>query len=124
MVSFCPKIRGNSTLSSAKSDYERQDINPKVVILVSVVSVIILVVILVLLSDYFMIEKENIVYETNLKPVSADLREIRSMETETLTNYKLLDKDNGIYQIPIERAMQLIAEESFKTRLNALRKAR
>jgi hypothetical protein len=71
-----------------------------------------------------MIQKENIVYETNLKPVSADLREIRSMETETLTNYKLLDKDNGIYQIPIERAMQLIAEESFKTRLNALRKAR
>ena len=72
----------------------------------------------------FMIEKENIVYETNLKPVSADLREIHSMETETLTNYKLLDKDNGIYQIPIDRAMQLIAEESFKTRLNALRKAR
>ena len=111
-------------MSATHSDYERQDINPKVVILVSVVSVIILIVILVLLSDYFMIEKENIVYETNLKPVSADLREIRSMETETLTNYKLLDKDNGIYQIPIERAMQLIAEESFKTRLNALRKAR
>lgn len=111
-------------MSATNSDYERQDINPKVVILVSVVSVMILIVILVLLSDYFMIEKENIVYETNLKPVSADLREIHSMETETLTNYKLLDKDNGIYQIPIERAMQLISEESFRTRLNALRKAR
>jgi len=108
-------------LSATQSGY---DINPKVVILVSVVSVIILVMILILLSDYFMIEKENLVYETNLKTVSADLREIRSMETEILTNYKLLDKDNGIYQIPIERAMQLIAEESFKTRINALRKAR
>jgi hypothetical protein len=111
-------------LSATHSDYERQDINPRTVIAVSVIGTIILIVILVLLTDYFMIEKENIVYETNLKPVSADLREIRSMETEILTNYKLLDKDNGIYQIPIERAMQLIAEESFKTRLNALRNAR
>ena len=111
-------------MSTGKNDYERQDISPKKVIGYSVVGIIILIVILVLLTDSFMIEKEEIVYETNLKPVSVDLREIRAMETETLTNYKLLDKDKEIYQIPIERAMQLIAEESFKKRLDALRKSR
>ncbi len=111
-------------MSSGKNDYERKDINPKMVIVYSGVGVAILVVILVLLTDYFMIEKEEIVYNTNLKPISADLREIRSLETETLTNYKLLDKEKGIYQIPIDRAMQLLAEESFKSRLDALRKSR
>ena len=111
-------------MSSGKNDYERQDINPKIVIGYSVAGMIILIVILVLLTDYFMIKKEEIVFETNLKPVSVDLREIRAMETETLTNYKLLDKNKGIYQIPIERAMQLIAEESFIKRLDALRKSR
>ncbi len=111
-------------MSTGKNDYERQDINPKIVIGYSVAGMIILIVILVLLTDYFMIEKEEIVYQTNLKPVSVDLREIRAMETETLTNYKLLDKDKGIYQIPIERAMQLITEESFRKRLDALRKSR
>ena len=111
-------------MSTGKNDYERQDINPKMVIGYSVTGIIILIVILVLLTDYFMIEKEEIVYQTNLKPVSVDLREIRAMETETLTNYKLLDKDKGIYQIPIERAMQLITEESFRKRLDALRKSR
>ncbi len=111
-------------MSSGKNDYERQDINPKIVIGYSVVSIIILIVILVLLTDYFMIEKEEIVFETNLKPVSVDLREIHAMETEILTNYKLLDKDKGVYQIPIERAMQLITEESFRKRLDALRKSR
>jgi hypothetical protein len=122
---FCLKIGGgNLILSASKTDYERRDINPKTVIVGSVAGTIILIVILVLLSDYFMIAKENIVYETNLKPVSAELRDIRAMETETLTNYKLLDKSNGVYQIPIERAMQLMAEESFKTRLNELRKSR
>lgn len=111
-------------MSTGKNDYERSDINPKMVIGYSIAGVIILIVILVLLSDYFMIEKEDIVFETNLKPVSAELRQIRSMETEALTNYKILDKDKGIYQIPIERAMQLIAEENFKQRLDALRRSR
>jgi hypothetical protein len=117
-------VQGEFDLASGSNDYERQDINPKLVIIYSVLGMIILVVILVLLRDYFMIEKENIVYDTTLKPVSAELRDIQAKDTEILTNYKLLDKQNGIYQIPIDQAMRLIAEENFQQRMDALRKSR
>ena len=111
-------------MSSVKNDYERQDINPYKIIGFSAAGLVILVVIIVILRDYFMIEKEEIVYNTILKPVSAELRDIRARESETLNNYKLLDKQKGIYQIPIERAMQLLAEESFQDRIEKLRKTR
>jgi hypothetical protein len=111
-------------VSSGKNDYERQDINPYKIIGFSLVGLIILVVIIIILRDYFMIEKEEIVYNTTLKPVSAELRDIHARETETLNNYKLLDKQKGIYQIPIERAMQLLAEESFQNRIEQLRRTR
>lgn len=111
-------------MSAVKNDYERRDINAYKVIGYSIFGVIILVVILVLLNDYFLIEKNEMVYETNLKPVSTDLRDLRSWEADVLHNYKLLDAEHGVYQIPIERAMQLMAEEGFQNRLQQLKKSR
>jgi len=111
-------------LSSAHSAYEKKDINPFKVIGFSVVGVVFLVVILIILRDYFIAEIEAIYYETTLKPVSAELRDIRAREIDVLNNYKLLDPQKDIYQIPIERAMQLIAEESFARRLQVLKQTR
>ena len=109
---------------SSKNGYERQDINPYKVIGVSAAGIVILVFILILLTDYFIIEKEDMVYNTNLKNISVDLKDLQTSESATLNNYKLLDAEKGVYQIPIDRAMQLIAEESFKQRLNTLKKSR
>lgn len=111
-------------MASFKNDYERRDINAVKVIGYSIAGVLILVVILVLLNDYFLFNKNEMVYQTNLKPVSSDLRDLRSWENDVLSNYKLLDADKGIYQIPIERAMHLMAEEEFQKRLQQLKKSR
>ena len=111
-------------MSSTHSAYEKKDINPLKVIGFSAIGIALLAVILVILRDYFMVEKEAMYYETTLKPVSTELRDIRARETNILNNYKLLDPQKGIYQIPIERAMQLIAEESFAKRMQVLKKAR
>ncbi len=81
--------------------------------------IIILATILLLLYNYFLAEKEEIVFEMQLKPESVLLRDIRASEEKTLTSYKLLDPQKGIYQIPIERAMQLIAEENFQKRMQS-----
>jgi len=109
---------------SSENGYERQDINPLKVIGISAAGIVILIFILVLLTDYFLIEKEDIVYNTNLKNISVDLKDLRASESETLHNYKLLDAKKGVYQIPIDHAMQLMAEESFKQRLQTLKKSR
>ena len=111
-------------MASFKNDYERRDINAVKVIGYSVAGVLILVVILVLLNDYFLINKDEIVYQTNLKPVSSELRDLRSWENDVLSNYKVLDAEKGVYQIPVERAMQLMAEEGFQKRLLRLKKSR
>ena len=42
---------------------------------------------------------------------SADLAEHRAKEEELLNSYKVIDKDAGVVRIPIDRAMDLVAEE-------------
>ena len=91
--------------------YEKHDINVPKVIGVSVFLIIILVAILIVLNDFFVSEKEKVVYETLLKPESNELLDLKAKELDVLNSYKTLDAERGIYQIPIERAMQLLAEE-------------
>ena len=97
--------------------YEKSDVNAPKVIIFSFVGVVILAAILLFLYNYYLAEKEELVYEQQLKPESVSLRELRSTEEETLTSYKVLNAEKGIYQIPVDRAMQLLAEENFKHKM-------
>jgi hypothetical protein len=99
--------------------YEKSDVNAIRVLIYSVVGVFILAAILLFLYNYFLAEKEEMVFEEQLKPQSVQLRDLRAHEEEMLTTYKLLDADKGIYRIPIDRAMQLIAEENFRKQLKS-----
>jgi hypothetical protein len=93
------------------SDYEKKDVNIHMIIGISLVSIVILVVMVLLLADLFKLHKESVVYDSVLSQESKDLIELRSIEFETLNNYKILDVEKGKYQIPIKSAMQLLAEE-------------
>lgn len=97
------------------SGYEKKDVNVPVIIGIAIVSIVILVVMIVVLSDLFKLRKESVVYDSVLSQESKDLVELRLTETETLNNYKILDSKKGIYQIPIKRAMQLLADENSKS---------
>ena len=100
----------------SETGYEKKDVNLRQIILGAVVIIGVIVVILVLLTRYFVIVKEAQVYDAVLKPESAALRELRAREAEVLNSYKLLDSANGVYQIPISRAMELTADEAFQSR--------
>jgi hypothetical protein len=45
-----------------------------------------------------------------------DLQEMRAAEDQVLNNYAWLDQQNGIVRLPIERAMDLIAQRSLPAR--------
>ena len=92
--------------------YEKKDVNLVSVFGLSAIFIIVLVVILVFLIDYFVKSKEEIVYETQLKPESIELKDLFAAEKEKLSGYKILDQDKGIYQIPIDQAMELLAREA------------
>lgn len=78
----------------------------------------IFVVIIFMLDNFYLASKEKQIYKSVLKPGSTELRELRARETETLNSYKMLDAQNGVVQIPIERAMKLRAEEVYENSKN------
>jgi len=99
------------------SGYEKKDIKAIPIIGYAIGIIVFLVVVILILNNYFMAAKEELVYNVYLKPESSEIRDIRAIDIENLTTYKCLDKKRGVYRIPIERAMQLLAEENFQKRL-------
>lgn len=103
------------------SGYEERDVNIGRIALIGIGCVIILAVSLFLVDQYFIITKEKDIQEVVLKPQSVTLRELRSREDEILNSYKLMDTSKGIYQIPISRAMDLLAQNAYRTQSGGIR---
>lgn len=89
------------------SGYETKDINIKKTALYTIATVMLIVFFFVILNEYFISVKEEIIYETVLKPESISLKELKTLEDSVLTTYELIDTTKGIYRIPIERAIEL-----------------
>lgn len=97
--------------------YEKSDISIKKVFAWAGAIAASIIVIVIILNSFFINQMEKQVYENVLKPESVELRDLRAREIETLTSYKMLDEMNGVVQIPIERAMQVLADEAFEKQL-------
>ena len=94
--------------------YEKKDVSVKAIVLGSFLTILLIVVFVVLLRDYFVINKENYIYKNVLNVKSAELQEIKIAEDLLLNHYKVIDIEKGIYQIPIDQAMAVVAEEYAK----------
>jgi hypothetical protein len=101
-----------TSTNNNSAGYEKRDVNIVMVIGLSVFLIAVLVVILVFLMDYFVETKEQMVYEAQLQPESVDLKTLQAADEKELTSYEVLDAEKGIYRIPVERAMQLLARET------------
>lgn len=99
-------------MTSSHDGYEKKDVNIAKIVGYTVVITVLLAAILIFLFEYFIYATENIKKEAAMRQ-SSQLRELRAAEEEALNNYKLLDAENNRYQIPIERAMELVANEAF-----------
>ncbi|SYZ72599.1 conserved hypothetical protein [Candidatus Zixiibacteriota bacterium] len=106
-----PDIPGNKP---SDEGYEKKDINVAKVFMFVALAAGFLVVAILLLNNYFTEATEEQVYSAVLKPESVALRDLRAREDGILNSYKLLDSAKGIYQIPIERAMKVMADEAFR----------
>ena len=93
--------------------YEKRDVNVTKIALFSLLTIVLLIIVVVFVVDYFNVVTEEITEEVVLSPQSVELRELRTREAEELGSYRLLDADSGRYRIPIDRAMQLLAEEAY-----------
>ena len=93
--------------------YEKSDVAIRGLFLWGGGIVVALTVIILLLDGLFIATKEEQVYESELKPESVSLRELRAQESAALDSYKMIDPIHNVVQIPIDRAMQLLADEAF-----------
>lgn len=94
--------------------YEKADVSVPKALIVGLLLTLLIVAFAVVLNEYFIVVTEETVYEQQLRPESASLRDVRAKETELLTSYGIVDTTAGVYRIPIDRAMELMANEAFQ----------
>jgi hypothetical protein len=100
--------------SKQKPGYETHDLSVRLIVVVALIAILFLVGAAYLINEIFMISKEKLIEDVVLKPVSVPLRELRSHEDEVLNSYKVIDADDGIYQIPIQKAMEILANRAYQ----------
>jgi len=101
-------------IGQENAGYEKKDANLKFIFGVTIVGVILIVASVAFLSEYFQYTKDAIIYEVVLSPESKKLRDLRAREDEILNSYGVIDANKGTYRIPIDRAMELVANEAYE----------
>jgi hypothetical protein len=91
--------------------YDQKDVSVRAVMWISAVTVGIIVLSVLFVDQYVTMQSEEAKYELRLKPENPQLLELRAHEQTELAAVKVIDTVKGIYQIPIDRAMQLVAEQ-------------
>jgi len=99
----------------SKVGYEKSDTNVRMIIIVAIASIVFVIISIIFLNELFLAEKEQLIYDAVLAPESEELLKLRAFEAEEAITYRAIDSTDR-YQIPIERAMELIAAEEDTSR--------
>ena len=97
--------------SHGSGEYEKKDVNVRLAIWISATVVILIVFSVLFVRDYVIMQGERATYELRLKPDNPQLLELQAHEVTELAATKILDSIKGVYQIPIDRAIELTVEQ-------------
>lgn len=110
------EMKAQDSHQQTSGGYEKQDIDIKSIFMWALLSFVVIAGMLIFLYEYFIVEKEKEVYEAVLKPESPKLILLRITEDDILNNYAVIDANKGIYRIPIDSAMKIVAQEAAQRR--------
>jgi hypothetical protein len=114
---------------SHRNDHERSDMDPRYILFFGVgLAILCAIVIAGVWGLYGRFERQD---EARGRPApvgeitpvpeprlqvnpQGDLEKIQAQETEILSTYAWIDRDDGVARIPIDRAMQLLVERQKK----------
>ena len=91
--------------------YEKKDVSVKGIAFGAAATVALIIIFIVGIRDYFVFNMEKSKYEQIVKNPNLDLMEILRKDKALLTGYGLIDKESGIYKIPIGQAMKLVVKD-------------
>lgn len=80
-------------------------------------TVFLLILVTIGITFYYDSTRESLISSEVLTVESDQLKALRAMEDRDLHSYAFIDKNTGKVRLPIDRAMQLVAEESAQNRL-------
>jgi hypothetical protein len=92
--------------------YERTEPNARKIALLTVAIVFTIIVVCFFVYWWYVLERERAFQREFAIPLWEITNEVRTYETERLTQYKYIDKEKGVVQLPIDRAMELYAAEA------------
>ncbi|HHM02816.1 MAG TPA: hypothetical protein ENJ15_07355 [Caldithrix abyssi] len=95
-------------MSSAVS-YEKNDVNVKVMGIIAFLLVVLIAGFVILLDDYFVYNVEKV--EVREERPNPELISIRQQADEQLSGYGIVDKEKGLYKIPIDQAIKVVISE-------------
>ena len=95
--------------------YEKKDVSIKALAIGILATVLLIVAFVVLLRGYFVINYEKSLVEEIVNNPSKELMEIVEKDKKLLSNYSIVDAEKGVYQVPIEKAMEIVVQE-YKSR--------
>jgi hypothetical protein len=102
-----------------KSGYEKRDTNVHLIIVLGGFLMVLFIFAIWFMWQVYFHAQDRLVQEVVVQPQVDSLRQARILEREPLHQYALLDSDSGVYRIPIDSAMKMMAEEA---RLDSLGK--
>ncbi len=97
---------------SVDAGYEVHDVSIPAIALFTIFCLTTIIASVFALDGYFVYSRERLLRSANIYAYT-DLIELRANEHQKLSNYAIIDKNKGIYSIPIDRAMELLANEAF-----------
>lgn len=103
--------------ASPHEGFDPSDPQPGTIVAFAIGSVLLLVLTIVAVEVYFNKIWDEAVYEKVLAPPSEQLKALHYREDWYLTHYMYADKKTGVVRIPLDRAMNLFAEEAAQGKL-------
>ncbi|MEO6095615.1 MAG: hypothetical protein ABIW76_08025 [Fibrobacteria bacterium] len=96
---------------SENGGHEMSDFSWTTVLWLLPISVVVLLAFFAVCISWFLGAKDRELEEKQSMFIATELNQLHAKESEILASYKIIDKATGRYQIPIARAMELIAQE-------------
>jgi hypothetical protein len=96
---------------SENGGHEMSDFSWSTVLWLLPISILILLVFFAVCISWFKGAKDHELEVKQAAFTTTELNRLHAKESEVLSQYKVVDKDKGRFQIPIARAMELIAQE-------------
>lgn len=102
---------------SPPSGYESSDTKGRSIYIGLAISVAAIAIVVVLLNELFVMTTFDVKNEQVGMAEDPAIKKNRAAAIQNISHYGWVDSANGVVSIPVERAMELMAEEAYQARL-------